>query len=67
MTRGHQQTVRYPSRPVCVVTCAWCAAPLADDKGDPRWHITTDLDFVCLDGCRTVPTDTRRRGGSTWN
>lgn len=37
--------------PVRVVSCQWCSAPLADQRGNPRWHITAQWEFVCLLGC----------------
>lgn len=39
--------------------CAWCRSPLADAAGKPRWELywcVGQMVFVCLGGCRPVPT-----------
>ena len=33
-------------------TCQECAAYLCDSRGRPRWELTAEVMFVCLNGCR---------------
>lgn len=42
-----------------VPACDRCGAWLCDEHGQPRWHVTFDVAFVCLGGC---PPDRRKAG-----
>ena len=34
-----------------VPACDQCGRWLCDSRGQPRWHVTSDVRFVCLGGC----------------
>jgi hypothetical protein len=41
-------------RPFIPPRCARCRAVCVNADGKPRWHITFDFAFVCLNGCKAA-------------